>query len=48
MGMLSKLTKSGVAAKLIAEARKPHNQAKVRRMVENLSSRRGGRARPPR
>lgn len=43
-GMLKKLLASGVAAKVIQEARKPHNQAKIKQAVAKAkSSRRRGR-----
>jgi hypothetical protein len=34
MGLLSKFVKAGVAKKVIDEARKPENQAKIKRGVE--------------
>lgn len=46
MGMFSKLAKTGLAAKIIGEARKPHNQAKVKRLLANVSSRRTNRRAP--
>ena len=42
MGIMSKLTKVGIAKKVITEARKPENQAKVKGLVSkarNKSSR---------
>jgi hypothetical protein len=34
MGLLSKFVKAGIAKKVIDEARKPENQAKIKRGVE--------------
>lgn len=45
MGLLSMITKVGVAKKVIDEGRKPANQAKVKALV---SKARGGRNRPAR
>ncbi|HZG97512.1 MAG TPA: hypothetical protein VEY14_04545 [Nocardioidaceae bacterium] len=33
MGMLSKALKAGVVAKVVEQARKPENQAKIKEMV---------------
>ena len=33
MGMLSKALKAGVMAKVVEQARKPENQAKIKEMV---------------
>ena len=41
-GMLRKLLASGVAAKVIQEARKPENQAKVKKAIANYQQKRGG------
>ena len=40
MGMLKKLIASGVAAKVIQEARKPENQAKVKQMIADFQKKR--------
>ena len=40
MSLLSKLTKSGIAAKAISEARKPENQAKIKSAVDRARSKR--------
>lgn len=40
MSLISKLTKSGLAAKAIAEARKPENQAKAKAAVRKLQDKR--------
>ena len=46
-GMIRKLIASGVAAKLMQEARKPQNHAKIKEMVAKLgeqNKKRGGGA----
>lgn len=48
MGIFSKIAKAGVAKKVIDEARKPENQAKVRRGVEQLKAKQAARKRRPR
>lgn len=48
MGLIGKLTKSGIAAKVVAEARKPHNQAKAKQLFTKLSKRGGRPAQPVR
>ena len=45
-GMLRKLIASGVAAKVIAEARKPQNQAKIKQAIADFQKKRGGGTRP--
>ena len=40
MKLLGTLTKSAIAAKVINEARKPHNQAKIKRFIGNLTTKR--------
>ena len=35
-GMIRKLIASGVAAKLVQEARKPQNQAKIKKMIADF------------
>ena len=48
-GMIRKLIASGVAAKLMQEARKPQNQAKVKQLIAQMQQKRqGGRAPPGR
>ena len=43
MGLLNGLIKAGIAQKVISEARKPHNQEKIRQAVQKVAaSRRGG------
>jgi hypothetical protein len=41
-GMIKKLVASGVAAKVIQEARKPHNQAKIKKFVADLQNKNKG------
>ena len=43
-GMLRKLLASGVAAKVIQEARKPQNQAKIKKAIADFQAKRGGQA----
>jgi hypothetical protein len=45
-GMIRKLLASGVAAKLIQEASKPQNQAKIKKAIADFQSKRGGGSRP--
>jgi hypothetical protein len=47
MGLFSKLAKAGIAKKAFDEARKPHNQAKIRQFVAKMSNRRTRRAGHP-
>jgi hypothetical protein len=42
MGLLSKLTKAGVAKKVVDEARKPENQAKIKKAVSDFQDKRSG------
>jgi hypothetical protein len=37
-GMIRKLIASGVAAKLVQEARKPANQAKIKKMIADFQN----------
>jgi hypothetical protein len=41
-GMLRKLIASGVAAKVIQEARKPQNQAKIKKAIADFQAKRSG------
>lgn len=41
MGMMKKLGALGVAKKVYDEARKPHNQAKIKKAVQQVKNRRG-------
>ena len=45
-GMLRKVLASGLAAKVIQEARKPHNQAKIKQAIADFQKKRGGGSRP--
>ena len=50
MSFLGKAMKAGIAKKVVDEARKPHNQAKIKQFVGNLtnkSGRSGGTGTPP-
>ena len=40
MGLLNGLIKAGVAQRVIAEARKPQNQAKAKQLIAQLQDRR--------
>ncbi len=42
MGLLSKLTKAGVAKKVIDEGRKPENQRKIKSMVSSFTNKNKG------
>jgi hypothetical protein len=42
-GMLRKIMISGVATKLIQEARKPQNQAKIKKAVADFQAKRSGK-----
>ena len=44
MGLLSKLTKAGVAKKVIDEGRKPQNQAKIKGMISSFTNKNKGGA----
>jgi hypothetical protein len=46
-GMIKKLMASGIAAKVIQEARKPHNQAKIKDFVAQMQAKRKGQGRKP-
>jgi hypothetical protein len=46
-GILRKLIASGVAAKVIQEARKPENQAKIKKAIADFQAKRGGQTRRP-
>ena len=43
MGMAKKIAALGIAKKVYDEARKPHNQAKIRQAVQKVQERRGGK-----
>lgn len=46
MGLIGKLTKAGIAKKAVDEARKPRNQAKLKRLFSKLTNK-GDRRRQP-
>ena len=41
-GMLRRLMVSGIAAKVISEARKPQNQAKIKKMISDFQNKNKG------
>ena len=41
-GLMKKLIASGVAARVIQEARKPQNQAKIKKAIADFQAKRGG------
>ena len=41
--MAKKMAAFGIAKKVYDEARKPHNQAKIKQAVQKMQERRGGR-----
>ena len=41
MGMMKKVAALGIAKKVYDEARKPHNQAKIKQTVQQVKDRRG-------
>jgi hypothetical protein len=45
-GIIRKLVASGVAAKVIQEARKPENQAKIKKAIADFQKKRGGGSHP--
>ena len=47
-GMIKKLIASGVAAKVISEARKPQNQQKIKDFVAQMQAKQKGRKPGPR
>jgi ABC-type Zn2+ transport system substrate-binding protein/surface adhesin len=47
MGMVKKLLASGIAAKLIQEARKPENQAKIKQAIADFQAKRANQAKRP-
>ena len=46
MGIAKKLAAAGIAKEVYDEARKPHNQAKIREAVRKVQQRRAGGTRP--
>lgn len=48
-GMLKKLIASGIMAKVVQEARKPQNQAKIKKAIADFQNKqRGGQSGPKR
>jgi len=47
MGLFKKAMVVGVAKKVYDEARKPHNQQKIREAYSSFQAKRGGRQAPP-
>ncbi|GIM64319.1 hypothetical protein [uncultured Nocardioides sp.] len=43
MGMAKKMAAFGIAKKVYDEARKPHNQAKIKQAVQKMQERRGAK-----
>lgn len=43
MGMAKKIAAFGIAKKVYDEARKPHNQAKIKQAVQKVQERRNGK-----
>jgi hypothetical protein len=46
-GMIKKLIVSGIAAKVVQEARKPENQAKIKKAIADFQAKRGGQTHRP-
>ena len=42
-GMIRKLIASGLAAKLVQEARKPQNQAKIKKAIADFQAKQGSK-----
>ena len=42
-GMIRKLMMSGIAAKVVQEARKPQNQAKIKKAISDFQKSRNGK-----
>ena len=43
-GMFRKIVASGIAAKVIQEARKPENQAKIKKAIADFQAKRSGQS----
>ncbi len=41
MGLLSKLTKAGIAKKALDEARKPENQRRIKGLIDKAGQKKG-------
>ena len=46
-GIIKKLMASGIAAKVISEARKPENQAKIKKAIEDFQRKRAAQGKRP-
>ena len=46
MSIFGKAMKAGVAKKVIDQARKPQNQAKIKKAIADFQNKRGGGTRP--
>ena len=46
-GMFKKLATSAIAAKVIQEARKPENQAKIKKAISDFQAKRSGKTHRP-
>ena len=46
-GMFKKLATSAIAAKVIQEARKPQNQAKIKKAISDFQAKRSGQGKRP-
>ena len=46
-GMFKKLATSAIAAKVIQEARKPENQAKIKQAISDFQAKRANQAKRP-
>lgn len=47
MGMIKKLMATGIAAKVIQEASKPENQAKIKKAIADFQAKRSAQPRRP-
>jgi hypothetical protein len=47
VGMFKKLATSAIAAKVIQEARKPENQAKIKKAIADFQAKRSGKTPRP-
>jgi hypothetical protein len=45
MGLIKKALATGIAAKLMVEARKPENQAKIKKAIADFQAKRNAQAR---
>jgi hypothetical protein len=47
VGLISGLAKAGIAKKVYNEARKPHNQQKIKSLISRVTNKGGGKAGGP-